>query len=306
MQLVSFKGGWAMKQEKQRNGEIFSADYVVVVPDQQERVTDLIRRMYVPLADQAIDRAAIEEVGEVISRSNRDLDDTLVPGEPIVLPAQVGQSVIAFRKITPTPPELPKKPPSIVPEPVPPPDPTIPPPSDLVWDPGNVKVIEKGPELTTSSKCKGFFEIDVERDGTQERRIRSGSYIYTRRGTAPPVKVLGVQLAGEHYEVIRCARFIVRTWQLQRTSLFYVTVCPPPQPTERKRRATNEPVWVQLPDEEVPGLPEEVLAVFEGPKPITGTDLRDKAVEWAKKYGQDHPDGTTYKPELDGKGSSDK
>src|SRR4051812_11280948 len=129
MQLVSFKGGWAMKQEKQRNGEIFSADYVVVVPDQQERVTDLIRRMYVPLADQAIDRAAIEEVGEVISRSNRDLDDTLVPGEPIVLPAQVGQSVIAFRKITPTPPELPKKPPSIVPEPMPPPDPTIPPPS---------------------------------------------------------------------------------------------------------------------------------------------------------------------------------
>jgi hypothetical protein len=160
-------------------------------------------------------------------------------------------------------------------------------------------------EQTTDSGCKGYFRDVVEKNGTQEKRFRSGSYVYVRRGEAKPVTIAGIEREVEYWEVVLAPRHIIRTWQLQRTARYYVIECPG-VPPERKLRQSKEPVWIQLADEEVAGEPVEVLAVFTGPKPITGKDNQEKATDYATNYEKAHPDGVTYNPALDGKPADTK
>lgn len=168
-------------------GEMFSAEYAVLIPDKEERLFSVARRMYAGVRPGGLEDAAVEEVAAALALANPGIGSTVTPGTPLILPAQVGNFVLFQETPKVVRPELPKTPPKAVDEPTAPPSGDIPYPQDQHWDIGKATVIDKGQDLKGET-CTAHYENVVEKDGTQEKRIPAGSYVYVRRGSAPTQK----------------------------------------------------------------------------------------------------------------------
>ena len=280
------------------------ADYAVLKSPKEENLSAVVAEHYVDAKGQLLDQSAIDQATALLARQNIGLEATVPADTPLILPTSLSQ-LYFFKKggAEADPPAPPKEPPH-PPKQSAPPDKSI--PIDPIWDWAHRHTVAKGPTVAEGDGCKGHIENVVEKDGTQEQRSRAGSFVFLRVKETEGKDIIGVPIKTQYVEIVRAARFAVRTWQLQRTARYFVEVCPPDNKEKRTLQSANEPMWVQLdPDEYIAGPPEEVLAVETGPVgpggTITGRETSvSKGEKWAKDYERDHP-GVIYEPALDGK-----